>query len=140
MLLLEIIDGENINTYSLNSQDELNCIIRHIRFNSKIREIRVNWNSSDGIRWIRKMPKDKWIDMLENKLIMISSVYANRNILDGDIFWVCCKKMPSDLHNSLTLELHMTKSMSIDEYRYKCILETVEKVVLDEEFYSNIHY
>jgi len=136
MSYLETVDDKNINTYSLTNitNDELSCIARYIRYNPKIKEVRIN-----GMRWIRKMPKDIWNDTLEQKIKSLSSEYAKRDILAGDIladdiFWIGCKQIPYDLHNTLTLELHTTKSMNIIEYREKCILDTMEKVITDNEF------
>ena len=131
MNILETVDDKNINTYSLTNitTDEISCIARYIKYNPNIKEVRIN-----GMRWIRKMPKDIWNDTLEQKIKLLSSEYAKRDILEGNIFWIGCKQMPYDLHNSLILELHTTKSITFEEYREKCILDTMEKVITDNEF------
>jgi hypothetical protein len=131
MNILETVDDKHINTYSLSNitNDELSCLARYIKYNPKIKEVRIN-----GMRWIRKIPKDIWNDTIEQKIKLLSSEYAKRDILAGDIFWIGCKKMPYDLHNSLILELHTTKSITFEEYREKCILDTMEKVISDNEF------
>lgn len=130
VFVIEIIDCDN-TTYSLsgNNVNDLPYVNQYIKCNPKIKEIRYN-----GMRWIRKMPKDKWCNKLEKKLKTLSPIYTNSNILAGAIFWIGCENIPNDSHNSLTLELHTTKSITIDEYRDKCILETIQKVVLNEEF------
>jgi hypothetical protein len=129
--ILETVDDKYCNTYSLNNirDDEKQVLMRYIKYNLKITQVRI-----DNRKWYRILPKTVYSKEIENKLKTMSAAYANRNILAGDIFWVLVE-MPDD---SLTLELHTTKSMTIDEYRDKCFLEGITKVISDEEFYAGL--
>jgi hypothetical protein len=136
MVSLEIVDDKHIKTYLLNeniTKTELNNIAKHIIYRHNIKELRFN-----GIKWIKKMHLDIWNDKLEHKIKSLSIGYANRNILESDIFWIECKKMPYDLHNSLTLELHITRAMTYVEYREKYILETMTRVITNDELINII--
>ena len=91
-------------------------------------------------KWIRKLPKDKWNDKLETKLASLSQEYATiykNNI--SEIFWISTmNKIAPEIHNKLAWKLHIDRTINIDEYKEKCLYETINKVISNEEFYTNL--
>jgi hypothetical protein len=139
MLYLRLVYKDNqIGTYPL--QVDLcgikNILLNRIKFNLDIVELRIILGKSTIIeRWIRKLPKDKWNDKLETKLCSLSPEYATNH--DREIFWVSAmNKIDTGLQHKLVWKLHIDRTMNITKYNEICLLETMDKVISDEEFYN----
>lgn len=149
MLCLQLVYKDNqIETYSLdNSLDvpiELcgitKILLNQIMFNLNIVEVRIASGKVTLIeKWIRKMPEDKWNDKLENKLSLLSLEYttACKNNI-SEIFWISAmNKIKPELQNKLAWNLHIDRTINIDEYKEKCLFETIDKVISNDKF--NMH-
>lgn len=127
--------------YSLENitSEQKDCLIKHIKYNPAIVEILID---NDTItKWIRKMPKDIWSNQIETKLKSLNDNYISpidNDILERKIVWIGIKQMNSEVYNSMILEMHSNKSINIDDFQKNIFLETMEKVVLDEDFYNYI--
>lgn len=144
-----------IETYPVSFDKDLNKIkdslikdslLNRIKFNLDIVEYKLisetnvidEPNYTILERWIRKLPKDKWNDNLETKLCSLSSEYATNQ--DRKIFWISAmNKIDSDLQHKLVWKLHIYRTINIKEYNEICLLETVDKVISDEEFYKEFY-
>ena len=147
MLSFQIMYIDNrIETYSVQFDKKLDeikdSLLNRIKYNLDIVEYKLisetnvidEPNYTILERWIRKLPKDKWNDKLETKLCSLSPEYATNH--DREIFWVSAmNKINSDLQHKLVWKLHIDRTMNITEYNEICLLETVDKVISDEEFY-----
>lgn len=156
MISFQIMYKDNrIETYSVPFDKDLNKIkdslikdslLNRIKFNLDIVEYKLisetnvidEPNYTILERWIRKLPKDKWNDKLETKLCSLSSEYATNQ--DREIFWISAmNKIDSGLQHKLVWKLHIDRTMNITEYNKICLLETVDKVISDEEFYKEFY-
>jgi len=150
MLYLQLVYKDNqIGTYPLDNSVDIpielsgitDILLNRIKLNLDIVEIKIISGKSTLIeRWIRKLPKNKWNDKLENKLSSLSHKYATickNNI--SEIFWISAmNKIETILHNKLAWNLHIDRTINIDEYKEICLYETIDKVISNEEFYIHL--
>ena len=141
MLYLQLVYKDNqIERYPLDNSLDIpkelsgitDILLNRIKFNLDIVEIKIISGKSTLIeRWIRKLPKDKWNDKLETKLSSLSQEYATiykTNI--SEIFWISAmNKIAPEIHNKLAWNLHIDRTINIDEYKEICLYETIDKVI-----------
>jgi len=116
-------------------------LLNRIKFNLDIVEIKIVSGKSSLIeKWVRKLPKDKWNDKLETKLSSLSQEYAiicKNNI--SKIFWISAmNKIEPSFHNKLAWNLHIDRTINIEEYKEIYLFETIDKVISNEEFYIHL--
>lgn len=120
-----------MNTYKLDNMNKeaFSTLVDYIRYNLHITDVIIG-----SRKWKRVLPKDKLSLDIEKQISKYLFNY-DRNI---NIYWLAI-----DDCNDLTLEYHITKSMTLEEYHNMCILYGMRDCITDDAFYmmlSSMHY
>jgi hypothetical protein len=142
-LQLTSITYNDIATIYYNVTLEL---LQYIRYNVNVKEVKiiryhnlipVPGKENTICRLIRKFPKDKWNDILEYKLNNLSDSYKDNH--NQKCFWISAMNtISTDTQNKLSMDLHLYKSLNINEYLEICLCEKINDVIDDDAFIDTI--